>query len=79
MLPYSPSSLPSETSQHASDNRKSARPRIPDAAEWARMLQREKNAKLNLAYQDLNEVPEKVLRKYTNRLKELDLSNNNIR
>ena len=67
MLAYQPSELPYPPPETVKDR------------EWSRLLQREMNARLNLAYQGLTEVPEKVLRKYSNRLKELDLTHNNVR
>ena len=67
MLPYQPAQLPVSSLTTV------------EAAQWSRLLQQEMNAKLNLAYQGLDHVPEKVLRKYANKLKELDLTHNSIR
>lgn len=36
------------------------------------------NSRLSLAYQDLTKVPSKILKKYSNTLKELDLNHNCI-
>lgn len=67
MLPYQPPQLSVSS------------PATEEAAQWSKLLQQEMNAKLNLAYQGLDHVPEKVLRKYANKLKELDLTRNSVR
>ena len=78
MISCQPSQLPIIVDQET-QIKEAVKPKIRNKKEWIAYLQSEMNSRLNLAYQDLDEVPEKVLRKYSSKIKALELSHNKIR